>query len=71
MKQFYVARRDFCYTVNQNDKQGLHVVAGPFVTIEDANSTALSLATSLKDKHLVFELVGGYDLVPAEIKKIM
>jgi hypothetical protein len=67
---FYVFAQDYCYTVNENQKSGLHQVSDELKTREEADAFAEKLANDERKTVYVMEVATIMKLQPAKVVKV-
>jgi hypothetical protein len=67
---FYVFANDWCYTVNENQKNGLHQVSDEFSSREEADTFAEKYANDERKTVYVMEVATVMKLQPAKVVRV-
>lgn len=67
---FYVFAHDWCYTVNENQKSGLHQISDEFKTREEADAFAEQYANDEHKTVYVMEVATVMKMQPAKVVKV-
>lgn len=66
---YYIFAKGFCYTANENQREGVHQEAGPFAELLHAEKEAEKLAEQNHKMYFVMEVISKFEFVPQVIKQ--